>query len=80
MMPKIPGGLPPIFMAWAQDDGLVREAIEKFYPALQAAGIKPEAHIYSAGGHGFGMKKQGTTSDHWIEEFYWWMLAIGFGK
>ena len=28
---------------------------------LTAAGNKPEAHIYSAGGHGFGMKKQGTT-------------------
>jgi hypothetical protein len=22
------------------------------------------------GGHGFGMKKQGTSSDHWIEAFY----------
>ena len=80
VMPKIPAKLPPIFMAWAQDDGLVREPIEKFYAALVAAGIKPEAHIYSAGSHGFGMKKQGTTSDHWIEEFYWWMVANGFGK
>src|SRR5581483_9753744 len=78
--PKIPATLPPVFMAWAQDDGLVREPIEKFYAALSAAGIKPEAHIYSAGGHGFGMKKQGTTSDHWIDEFYWWVLANGFGK
>jgi acetyl esterase/lipase len=80
VMPKIPAKLPPIFMAWAQDDGLVREPIEKFYAALRAAGIKPEAHVYSAGGHGFGMKKQGTSSDHWIEEFYWWTLANGFGK
>ena len=23
------------------------------------------------------MKKQGTTSDHWIEEFYWWLEAQG---
>lgn len=80
VMPKIPAKLPPIFMAWAQDDGLVRVPIEKFYAALVAAEIKPEVHIYSAGGHGFGMKKQGTTSDHWIEEFYWWVQAQGFGK
>ena len=80
VMPKIPAKLPPIFMAWAQDDGLVLEPIVRFYEALWAAGNKPEAHIYSAGGHGFGMKKQGTTSDHWIEEFYWWMLAQGFAK
>jgi len=78
VMPKIASSLPPIFMAWAQDDALVREPIAKFYEALVAAGIKPEAHIYSAGGHGFGMNKQGTTSDHWIEEFYWWMEAQGF--
>lgn len=80
VMPKIPSSLPPIFMAWAQDDGLVREPIVKFYEALIAAGIKPEAHIYSAGEHGFGMKHQGTTSDHWIDEFYWWLEAQGFLK
>ena len=51
--------------------------IEKFYEALKAPGNKPEAHIYRAGEHGFGMKKQGTTSDHWIEEFYWWLEAQG---
>jgi acetyl esterase/lipase len=80
VMPKIPANLPPIFMAWAQDDGLVREPIVKFYDALIAAGNRPEAHIYSAGEHGFGMNKQGTTSDHWIDEFYWWMNAQGFVK
>ncbi len=80
VMPKIPTNLPPILMAWAQDDGLVLESIVRFYDALRAAGYKPEAHIYSAGGHGFGMKKQGTTSDHWIDEFYWWMKSQGFGN
>jgi acetyl esterase/lipase len=78
VMPAIPANLPPIFMAWAQDDELAQQAVVKFYEALRAAGNKPEIHIYSAGGHGFGMRKQGTTSDHWIEEFYWWMQAKGF--
>ena len=32
------------------------------------------------GGHGFGMRKQGTTSDHWIDEFYYWLEARGFTK
>jgi dienelactone hydrolase len=80
VMPKIPADLPPIFMAWAQDDGLVREPIENFYEALTAAGNKPEAHIYRAGEHGFGMKKQGTTSDHWMDEFYWWLESQGLTK
>ncbi len=79
-IPEIPAKLPPIFMAWAQDDPLVLGPVWKFYDALKAAGHKPEVHIYSAGGHGFGMMKKGTTSDHWIDEFYYWMQAEGFGK
>ncbi|PYX72744.1 MAG: alpha/beta hydrolase [Acidobacteria bacterium] len=78
VMPAIPANLPPIFMAWAQDDELAQQPVVKFYEALRAAGNKPEIHVYSAGGHGFGMRKQRTTSDHWIEEFYWWMQAKGF--
>ena len=79
-MPVIPANLPPIFMAWAQDDNLARGAVTQFYEALMLAGNKPEAHIYSAGGHGFGMRKQGTSSDHWIDEFYYWLAAQGFTK
>jgi hypothetical protein len=26
------------------------------------------------------MKKQGTTSDHWIDEFYFWLEAQGLTK
>ena len=80
VMPTIPPNLPPIFLAWAQDDDLVLEAVRKFYDALKAAGNKPELHIYSAGKHGFGMRQQGTSSDHWIEEFYWWLQSQGFAK
>lgn len=51
-----------------------------FYEALKAAGHNPEVHIYSAGGHGFGMLKKGTTSDRWIDAFYSWMEAQGLTK
>ena len=80
VMPAIPANLPPIFMAWAQDDDLALDPVVKFYEALKSAGNKPEAHIFSAGGHGFGTKKQGTTSDHWIEEFYYWLEAQRFTR
>ncbi len=75
--PPIPQGLPPFFMAMAQDDNLAGPYIVAFYDALKAAGYKPEFHIYSHGGHGWGMRKQGTTSDHWIDEFYYWLEAQG---
>jgi acetyl esterase/lipase len=79
-MPSIPAKLPPMFMAWAQDDAVALEPIVKFYGALTSAGHKPEAHIFNSGGHGFGMRKQGTTSDHWIDAFYYWLEAQGFTR
>ncbi len=80
VMPAIPAKLPPMFLAWAQDDPLVLDPVVKFYDALRSAGHKPELHIYNAGGHGFGMKKQGTSSDHWIDDYYNWVVAQGFAK
>jgi acetyl esterase/lipase len=79
-MPRIPHNLPPLFLAWAQDDPLVPGAMKRFRDALVAAGDRPEVHVYSAGGHGFGMKKQNTASDHWLEDFYHWLAAQGLTR
>jgi acetyl esterase/lipase len=79
-MPAIPSKLPPIFMAWAQDDNVALAPVVRFYDALRAAGHKPEAHIFSTGGHGFGMKHQGTSSDRWIDAFYGWLDTEGFAR
>jgi len=78
--PAVPAKLPPVFMGWAQDDPIAADAAAKFYDALRAAGNRPEAHIFRAGGHGFGVKTQHTTSDRWIDEFYAWLDACGFTK
>jgi acetyl esterase/lipase len=74
-MPRIPAALPPVFMAWAKDDRVALRPVVRFRDALVAAGQKPEVHEYAAGGHGFGMKKQGTPSDRWIDDLYRWMQA-----
>jgi acetyl esterase/lipase len=79
-MPAVPKHLPPVFMAWAQDDAVALETATRFRDALIAANDKPETHVFSAGGHGFGMHKQGTSSDHWIDELYYWLEAQGFTK
>ena len=76
-VPPIPQGLPPIFLAVAQDDAGAGPLVMRFYDALKAAGYRPELHLFSSGGHGFGMRKQGKTSDHWIDEFYYWLEAQG---
>lgn len=74
--PAIPAHLPPVFMAWAQDDPMALDAVTGFYTALKQAGYRPEAHIYAAGGHGFGMSRQGTASDHWIDAFEAWLTSL----
>jgi predicted esterase len=80
VMPAIPANLPPMFLAWAQDDAVALQPIVKFHEMLTSAGYKPEVHIFSAGGHGFGMRKQGTSTDHWIDAFYYWLEAQGFTR
>jgi len=77
---SVPSGLPPVFLAWAQDDPIGENTTGKMFTALKAAGYKPDTHAFAAGGHGFGMKKQGLTSDHWIDEFYYWLESQGFAK
>lgn len=79
-VPPIPKDVPPFFMEMAQDDNLAGPQIVAMYEALKAAGYRPEFHIYEHGGHGWGMHMQGTTSDHWLEEFYWWLEAHGLTK
>ena len=79
-VPPIPKDVPPVFMEMAEDDNLAGPQIIKFYDALKAAGYKPEFHLYEHGGHGWTMRKQGTTSDHWLDEFYWWLEAHGLTK
>ena len=74
-MPQIPKQLPPLFLAWAQNDDVALEPIVRFHEALETAGHRPEVHVFSSGGHGFGMKKQGTSSDYWIDAFYYWLEA-----
>lgn len=76
-LPAIPAGLPPLFLAWAQNDKLVGAPVKAFYEALLAAGYHPELHVFSGGSHGFGMHTLGTTSDHWKDSFFWWLESLG---
>jgi acetyl esterase/lipase len=77
----VPANAPPAFVAVAADDPLGGPSRgTDVFDAWRAAGRPVELHIYQAGGHGFGMRRQGATSDHWIDAFYWWLDAAGFLK
>ncbi|RZL30703.1 MAG: alpha/beta hydrolase [Rubrivivax sp.] len=75
-----PGALPPTFIAMAQDDMAVGSGVRAYYDAMFTAGYRPELHLYQRGNHGFGMRQQGSSSDHWLDAFGWWIDAEGFNK
>ena len=54
---------PPTFIAQAYDDkGALAEGSTLAFLALRKAGVSAELHIYSTGGHGFGMRANGTQA------------------
>jgi acetyl esterase/lipase len=79
-MGALPKDLPPFFLAIAQDDTGAGFLTDRLYATLVAAGYRPEVHRFQSGGHGFGMGKRSTTSDHWIDEFFWWLEANGLTR
>lgn len=72
---------PPLFIAAATDDEyhLVPMSIA-LYGKWLAAGHSAELHVYSKGGHGFGMNKQHQPSDTWIDRLGDWLQIQGFLK
>jgi len=74
----VPADAPPLFIALASDDRAFPDGNMPLYSAWKNAGHSVEMHIYSKGGHGFGMAKQDLPSDHWIEQFGEWLQVQGF--
>lgn len=77
----VPTDAPPLFVLGATDDplGLAPQSVA-IYQDWTAARKPAELHLYSKGGHGFGMKKQNLPSDHWIERFTDWLEVQGLMK
>ena len=72
-----PKNAPPLFIAAATDDDyhLVPMSIA-LYEKWLTAGLSAEIHIYSKGGHGFGMNRQNQPSDTWIDRFGDWLKFL----
>jgi acetyl esterase/lipase len=70
----------PLFILCAANDPIAAAGSVATYAKWKTAGYSVELHMYSKGGHGFGMNKQGLPTDHWIERFGDWLAAQGFMK
>ena len=75
---SVPHDAPPMLIICASDDqyDLAHESID-LYSAWSKSGMNAALHMYSKGGHGFGMKTQNLPSDNWISRFYEWSVAEG---
>jgi acetyl esterase/lipase len=71
-----PADAPPIFILVAGNDNLASSGSIDLYNAWKATGQEAELHVYSKGGHGFGMHSQSLPSDNWIELFWNWIETL----
>lgn len=75
---EVPADAPPMFVAIAADDPLFGGGHVDLVKSWLAAKRPVELHMFERGGHGFGMKTQQLTSDHWIQQLLWWLQARGY--
>jgi acetyl esterase/lipase len=76
----LPKDAPPAFICVAADDkGPTGTAVQVFQK-LQEAGVNAELHIFSKGGHGFGMKTRPLAVSGWPSRFQEWLADQGFLK
>ena len=75
----IPADAPPLFTVIAQDDRLLFRVVEGLFADWSSADRPAELHIFTRGGHGFGMVRQGLPVDRWIDLFGDWLTDQGFG-
>ena len=78
--PKVPvtTNTPPTFIVMAEDDHVdhVEQALT-YYIALKNAGVPVEMHLYTEGGHGFGLRRTQLPIAVWPRLVETWLQTIG---
>jgi acetyl esterase/lipase len=75
---KVTKETPPSFVAIAHDDADRAYYAALFYAALKKNGVVGELHIYSKGGHGYGMRESPDPVRSWPARCAEWMGTMGF--
>ncbi len=71
---------PPMFFAHAGNDPIVPDNSAQTYLALKHAGVPAELHVYSTGGHGFGLRPSKDPCSTWPERCAAWLKRQGIVK
>ncbi|MBK8092458.1 MAG: alpha/beta hydrolase [Verrucomicrobiaceae bacterium] len=74
----VPADAPPMFLACAHDDGQNPIAAATMYLELKKHRIPAELHLYTQGGHGFGMRANNKPINAWPARVAEWMQSMGW--
>lgn len=74
---QVTADTPPAILIHAQDDRSVPVENSFVYAeALRAHGITPEIHVYSEGGHGFGLRPEPAAIQGWMHRCADWLKLL----
>lgn len=71
---------PPCFFVHAGDDHIPAEGSVAMFLALRQAKVPAELHVYTAGGHGFGLRATDKPASTWPKRCEEWLRATGVIK
>jgi acetyl esterase/lipase len=76
--PEVSAKAPPAFLCGAYDDGFkLTTPMVQYYLKFADAGVPAEMHIYSKGGHGFGIRDENRPVYSWMPLFATWLTTLG---
>ncbi|MFO1483239.1 MAG: alpha/beta hydrolase [Verrucomicrobiaceae bacterium] len=75
---KVTDKAPPMCLVHANDDKITAAGSALLYLEYKKLNIPCDLHIYSKGGHGFGMKKSGGPVNDWPARVAEWMHSMGY--
>jgi acetyl esterase/lipase len=74
---RVTAGAPPMFLVHAHDDNVPVDNSLLLYRALKEAGIPGELHVYSFGGHGYGLRRTEVPVTTWPDRCEAWLRHLG---
>jgi acetyl esterase/lipase len=74
----VPADAPPMFLACAHDDGQNPTDATVLYLEYKMRNIPCELHLFTKGGHGFGMRKAGNPINDWPQRCAEWTQLMGW--
>lgn len=74
---KVSSQTPPTMIIQTEDDKSHINSSLFYYYALKEAGVQAWMHLYSSGGHGYGLRDTGEAVNGWPTRVEDWFLELG---